>query len=66
VGSAVTPGPVAPQGPAALPAYLMAQNIARKPLFMKILRFKSFDLKILRLLITLLRQQPKRNQEFSK
>jgi len=44
----------------------MAQNIARKPLFMKILRFKSFDLKILRLLITLLRQQPKRNQEFSK
>jgi hypothetical protein len=56
----------APQGPAAPPPYPIAQNIARKSLFMNILDLKSFDLNILRLPITLPRPQPKRNQEFSK
>jgi hypothetical protein len=61
VCSALTPGSLAPQGPAALQPYLLAQSIVRKSLFISILSFKSFNLNILRLPMTSRRQQPKWN-----
>ncbi len=56
----------ASQGPAAPRPYLAAQNVARKSLFMRFLRLKSFNLKCLRLPMTRLCQQPTQNQQFRK